>query len=227
MYRASLYIVVSILAIILPNHIIMKQKSKPESKIAPTEWIINSLKETMPGKIKISGNPGTVKYKYGEAVSFNGSSDGILIENMPLAKLEHYTIELIFQPQSGGNFEQRFFHCGEVQSDRVLLELRATPAGWYSDAFIKTGDDQLALIDPALIHTFDSWYHLAYINDNGKFSIYINGKKELEGLLKAATLKSGNTSLGMRQNEVSWFKGAIYKIRISAAALDPNDFLKF
>lgn len=205
----------------------MIQKSKKESKTATTEWVVSSLKEEMPGKMRAAGTPGTLKCKYGEAVTFNGSSDGIFLESMPLAGLEQFTVELIFQPQSGGNLEQRFFHCGEVQGDRVLLELRAIPAGWYSDAFIKTGDDQLALIDPALLHPFDNWYHLAYLNDNGKFSVYVNGKKELEGFVKAATLKSGNTSLGMRQNEVSWFRGAIYKIRISPKALRPQDFLKY
>jgi hypothetical protein len=57
--------------------------------------------------------------------------------------------------------------------------------------------------------------------------VYINGIKELEGELKLPTLKSGNTSLGMRQNEVSWFRGAIYEIRVSPKALSPDDFLKY
>jgi hypothetical protein len=197
----------------------MKQKNK----VASTDWFVGNLKE----KMKVIGHPDTVKCKYGEAVSFNGSSDGILLESMPLSGLEQFTIELIFQPCSGGNFEQRYFHSGEVQDDRVLLELRATEAGWFSDAFIKTGDDQLALIDPGLLHPFDNWYHLAYINDNGKFSVYVNGRKELEGFLKCTPLKSGNTSLGMRQNEVSWFRGSIYEIRISPEALRPDDFLKY
>jgi hypothetical protein len=223
MFRTGLLIMFISVLSLTPNQTIMKQKNNADSKSAVTEWIVSNLKE----KMKVVGKPLTMKCKYGEAVSFNGSSDGILLESMPLAGLEQFTIELIFQPQSGGNFEQRFFHCGEVQSDRVLLELRATPAGWYSDAFIKTGDDQMALIDPGLLHPFDSWYHLAYINDNGKFSVYVNGRKELEGFLKCAPLKSGNTSLGMRQNEVSWFRGSIYEIRVSPKALRPDDFLKY
>ena len=227
MSKISLYMVLGILAVFLPNHMIMKQKSKAENKTAPTEWVISNLKEKMQGKIRVAGNPGTVKCKYGEAVSFNGSSDGLFIENMPLEGLEQFTVELIFEPQSGGSFEQRFFHCGEVQGDRVLIELRATSEQWYADAFIKTGNDQLTLIDTKLLHPLDKWYHLAYINDNGKFSVYINGRKELEGLLNAAVLRSGNTSLGMRQNEVSWFKGAIYKIRISPKALKPEDFMPY
>jgi hypothetical protein len=205
----------------------MKQKNKAENSTASTVWIVSSLKQTMPGKIKVIGKPGVLKCKYGEAVSFNGSSDGLLIESMPLKDLERFTVELIFQPQSGGNFEQRFFHCGEVQSDRVLLELRATPTHWYSDAFIKVGEANVTLISPELIHPFNNWYHLAYVNDNGRFTVYINGIKELEGELKLPTLKSGNTSLGMRQNEVSWFRGAIYEIRVSPKALSPDDFLKY
>jgi hypothetical protein len=201
----------------------MKQKNNADGKSAVTEWIVSNLKE----KMEVAGKPLTVKCKYGEAVSFNGASDGILLKSMPLAGLEQFTIELIFQPRDGGNFEQRFFHCGEVQSDRVLLELRATQEGWYSDAFIKAGDDQLALIDTSLLHSFGSWYHLAYINDNGKFSVFVNGRKELEGFLKCAPLKRGNTSLGMRQNEVSWFRGSIYEIRVSPKPLSPDDFLKY
>lgn len=201
----------------------MKQKNDTGSKTAITEWIVSNLKE----KMKVIGKPVTIKCKYGEAVSFNGSSVGLLIESMPLANLEQFTIELIFQPLGGGNFEQRFLHFGEVQGDRVLLELRAKPEGWYSDAFIKTGEDQLALIDPELLHPFDTWYHLAYINDDGKFSVFINGRKEIGGILDCAPLKSGNTSLGMRQNEVSWFRGSIYKVRITPKALKPEDFLKY
>jgi hypothetical protein len=205
----------------------MKKETIKDNKKGQTVWVVSELKEKLKGKCRISGNPGTTKCKYGEAVTFNGSSDGLLIESMPLKGLEQFTVELIFQPQSGGNFEQRFFHCGEVQGDRVLLELRATPTHWYADSFIKVGEENVTLISPELLHPLDNWYHLAYLNDNGRFTVYINGNKELESELKLPALKSGNTSLGMRQNEVSWFRGAIYKIRISAAALNPNDFLKF
>jgi len=195
--------------------------------ITNAEWILSKIVKPGAKNIKITGEPGTVKFQESLAVTFNGSSDGITIDEMPIEGLHEFTIELIFNPASGGNFEQRFLHCGEVQGDRVLLELRATPSHWYSDAFIKTGEDQLALIDPGQLHPLDKWYHLAYVNDNGKFSTYVNGKKELERHLNVTTLKSGKISVGMRQNEISWFKGAIYKIRISPSALKPESFLTF
>jgi hypothetical protein len=205
----------------------MGKESEHNKKSKQTEWIISMLKDKMHGKVKIIGKPETVKCKYGEALFFNGSSDGLLIEDMPLKGLSSFTVELIFQPQSGGNFEQRFFHCGEVQSDRVLLELRATPTHWYADSFIKVGEENVTLISPELLHPLDKWYHLAYVNDNGKFTVYIDREKELEGEKKLPSLKEGNTSLGMRQNEVSWFRGAIYEVRVSGEALNPEEFLSY
>jgi hypothetical protein len=203
----------------------MSKESKLNKRIVRAEWIMSDLLRPEAKNLRITGAPGTSKFKEGLAVTFNGSSDGITIDEMPLAGLHEFTIEVIFNPASGGGFEQRFLHAGEVQGDRVLLELRANQDNWYSDAFIKTGDDQLALIDTGQLHTFDKWYHLAYVNDNGKFSAWINGIKELEGQLNVTALKSGKTSFGMRQNEVSWFKGSVYKIRVSASALNPKDFL--
>jgi hypothetical protein len=205
----------------------MSKESKSNKSTVKAEWILSDLVKAGAKNIKITGAPGSVKYQESLAVSFNGSSDGITIDEMPIKGLNEFTIELIFNPASGGSFEQRFLHAGEVQGDRVLLELRANPTHWYSDAFIKTGEDQLALIDPGQLHPLDKWYHLAYVNDNGKFSVYVNGKLELEGHLNVAALKSGKTSVGMRQNEVSWFRGAVYKIRVSAAAVKPEGFLKF
>jgi hypothetical protein len=203
----------------------MKKETK-DTKNSQTVWIVSELKEKMKGKVKIIGNPGTTKCKYGEALTFNGTSDGLLLESMPLKDLDEFTVEVIFEPRSGGGFEQRYLHLGEVQGDRVLLELRATPTQWYADSFIKVGEENVTLISPQLLHPLDSWYHLAYVNDNGKFTVYINGTRELSGELKLPALKSGNTSLGMRQNEVSWFKGAIYEVRITPKALKPEDFLK-
>jgi hypothetical protein len=205
----------------------MKQKSKAESKIAPTEWVLSNLKEKMSGKMRVAGNPGTVKCKYGEAVSFNGTADAIFLNCMPLTGMEQFTIEVIFQPASGGYFEQRFLHLGEVQGDRVLMELRSTQTGWYFDAYIKASDQQCTLIDPKLLHPSDQWYHLAYVIDHGKLITYVNGKKELEGNIHLVPLKGDKTSIGARQNEVSWFKGDIYKIRIIPNALTPKDFMPY
>jgi len=131
---------------------------------------------------------------------------------------------------SGGTFEQRFFHCGEIQGGRVLMETRSTKTDWYFDAFLNSGTpegDKLTLIDSLKIHPLDKWYHVAFVIDRGKLQTYINGEKELEGKISMTPLVGGKTSIGVRQNEVSWFKGAIYKIRITPKALSPVGFMKF
>jgi len=203
------------------------QNSIPESKKQTTEWILSNLKESMLDGVKIVGTPGILKCKYGNAVTFNGSGDAIFIESMPLAGLKQFTIEVIFQPGSGGNFEQRFFHFGNIQEDRVLLELRSTKTNWYFDAFIKAEDQNCTLIDAGLLHPLDQWYHVAYVVDNGKIETYINSEKELEGQIIMNPVKGDITSIGARQNEVSWFKGAIYKIRITSKALKPANFMPY
>jgi len=215
------------LAIILPNNIYMTNKSNSRTNNVRTEWILASMTMKKSEGLSVRGNPGTVESKYGKALSFNGVSDAVFIDEMPLAGLKKFTIEMIIEPQSGGNFEQRFLHCGDVQGDRILLELRATPEGWYFDAFVAVGEQKLALIDPSLIHPLDQWYHLAYVIDNGKLATYVNGKKELEGNVVFSPVKGGRTSIGVRQNEVSWFKGAVYSVRFTGNALTPDEFMDF
>jgi hypothetical protein len=227
MNRKHFSILFSILAAILPNLTDMIQRSIQERKEVNTEWILSNFTESTLKGIKIAGKPGILECKYGKALKFDGSADAIFLESMPLTGLEQFTIEVIFQPSSGGNFEQRFLHCGEVQGDRVLLELRSTQTDWYFDAFIKVGDQQCTLIDPGLLHPLDQWYHLAYVIDNGKLNTYVNGKIELEGHIVLAPLKGDKTSIGVRQNGVSWFKGAIYKIRITNKALKPENFMPY
>jgi hypothetical protein len=203
------------------------QESKSESKSRITEWMLSDLVVKTTDSIQIIGKPGIVNFNKNQAVSFNGSSDAIFLERMPLTGYEQFTIEVIFRPASGGNFEQRFLHCGEVQGDRVMLELRSTLTDWYFDAFIKAGDSQQTLIEPVLLHPLDQWYHLAFVIDHGKLETFVNNKKELEGKIEMTPLKNGKTSIGARQNEVSWFKGAIYKIRMTPEALKPKNFMLF
>ncbi|NDW12150.1 LamG domain-containing protein [Bacteroides sp. 214] len=188
-------------------------------------WILSEFIENQSEGVHYKGNPEVVDSPYGKAVSFDGIDDGIFLDQMPLAGLEQFTIEAIFKPESGGNFEQRFFHTGEVRGDRVLFELRATETEWYFDAYIKCGDNPKALIEPELKHPLDQWFHVAFVIDKGKLTTYVNGKKELEGAIDFSPIKTGKTSFGVRLNEQSWFKGVIKQIKITPKALDSEEFL--
>jgi Concanavalin A-like lectin/glucanases superfamily len=190
-----------------------------------TVWILSDLIHSDATGINLAGKPELINSKYGKALLFNGLTDGIFLDQMPLAGLAAFTVEVIICPYSGGTFEQRYFHCGEIRGNRVMLELRSTPTDWYLDAFIQSGEQKKTLIEPAYLHPLDQWAHLAFVVDHQTQATYVNGKKELESSLQIQPLREGKTSLGVRQNKISWFRGAIYKIRISPKALSPGQFM--
>jgi hypothetical protein len=52
---------------------------------------------------------------------------------------------------------------------------------------------------------------------------FVNGEKELEATdVKFGPLGPGKISLGVRQNRLYWFKGAIREVRFTPAALPPE-----
>jgi len=55
---------------------------------------------------------------------------------------------------------------------------------------------------------------------------YVNGDEELSTPIKYEPQKDGRTSIGVRINKVSWFKGAVRQIRVTPAVLSPRDFLR-
>ena len=196
----------------------------PDQKKKIVEWNLADFIKPNP-ELRVAGNSQVIDCKYGKALEFNGLNDGIFLEEMPLAGMKEFTIEVLFYPASGGKFEQRFFHTGEIRGDRVLLEIRTTATDWYFDAFVQSGNQKMTLIESKLLHPLNQWYHVAYVVNHGKLCTYINGQKELEGAITFSPIQTGKTSIGVRLNEQSWFKGAISQIRISPKALKAKDFL--
>ena len=79
-------------------------------------------------------------------------------------------------------------------------------------------------MSPEFLHPFNQWYHVAFVCKNGELQTYVNGEKELARFLPFNPMKKGKTSFGARQNKISWFKGAIYAIRVSPSALNQHQF---
>tara|TARA_R110002050_G_scaffold97971_2_gene203639 strand:+ start:25776 stop:26468 length:693 start_codon:yes stop_codon:yes gene_type:complete len=192
-----------------------------------TEWLLANILKTKSNSLKISGNPKLVLSKYGESVSFNGVDDALFINEMPLKLLDEFTVEMIFNPALNAPFEQRVIHIGEVSEDRMLLEIRAVNGNWYFDGFIASGENKLALIDENLVHPLGQWYHVALVVTKNSLSTYVNGKLELTEPYTFNPIETGQSSVGVRLNKRSWFKGDIYKVRISPKQLKPNEFIKF
>ncbi|MES2573569.1 MAG: LamG-like jellyroll fold domain-containing protein [Bacteroidota bacterium] len=192
-----------------------------------TEWILSNLFREKSDSIEINGTPQLVTSPYGEAVYFDGIDDAIFLKEMPLKSLQEFTVEMIFKPETNAPFEQRVLHIGESREDRMLLEIRAVNTNWYFDGYACSGTNKKALIDEKLIHPLGQWYHVAFVVTPKSLTTYVNGKKELYEDFTFLPIETGQTSFGVRLNKVSWFKGAIYKIRITPKQTDSKDFMKF
>ena len=189
------------------------------------EWLLAKMFHENLKEITISGSPKIVSSPYGAAVSFNGIDDAFFLEEMPLKFLKEFTVEMIFNPSIDGDFEQRILHMGEISEDRMLLEIRAVDGNWYFDGFVASGAHKLALIDEKLIHPLGQWYHVAFVVTKGRLSTYVNGKLELTEPFSFSPIKTGQSSVGVRLNKRSWFKGIIYKIKVTPKKLKPKRFI--
>lgn len=190
-----------------------------------TEWLVSSLRSATFNGVEILGNPTIVSSPYGDAVAFDGIDDALFLKEMPLDGLESFTVEMIFKPELNGAFEQRILHIGGITTDRMLLEIRAVGNNWYFDGFAASRGLKLALAKEELLHPLEQWYHVAFVVTPTSLTTYVNGKKELKEDYTFYPIEKGQTSIGVRMNKVSWFKGMIYKIRISPNALKPNQFI--
>jgi len=190
------------------------------------EWELGLLDRGRAG-LTILGNPKPVNCRYGKALQFDGVGDALFFDSNPLAGLKQFTVEIIFRPDSDGAREQRFLHMGQTQGDRLMVETRVTKQHqWYLDAHLRSGDSAKTLIDSTKLHPTDVWYHLAVTVNNGMMETYVNGVLELGGSIPFSPFKAGQVSVGVRQNKVYWFKGAICKIRTTPRTLKRSEFLK-
>lgn len=177
-----------------------------------------------------SGAPKKVSTSLGDAYEFNGVDDALFFNENQLKGLEGaLTLECTFYVDGTGNFEQRFLHIGEVNEERIMLEIRVNPdKTWYFDAHTATTGNAswLTLIDPEILHPTDCWVNGTLVINNGTLTSYVNGVKECEGQLEYTPIGTGITSVGCRQNKVSWFKGMVYSVIVTPKALSPEEFNK-
>ncbi len=185
-------------------------------------WKLDNLTKIGGNAVEVLGAPKVAQ----KAIEFDGAADGVLLDANPIEGLSAFTIEAVFRPD-GGNKEQRWFHIQQTDADnRVLLEIRVDGNDWFLDTFIKSGDNRLTHYAEKYRHPLGKWYHVALVFDGKEMRHYVDANLELAGQLKIAPFGKGRTSLGVRQNKVHWFKGAIKKVRITDRALAPKEFMK-
>ncbi len=190
---------------------------------APTlVWKIGDLKQIGGHATEVIGAP---RIAEGAAV-FDGAHDGIFVPADPLDGAKEFTIEILFSPAEGGPEAQRFFHLQDATAAqwRVMIETRLDgKGGWWLDTFLGATKGGTPLIDPKRVHKTDTWYWAAVSYDGKTMTSFVNAEKELEATnVKFGPLGPGKLSLGVRQNKVYWFKGAIREVRFTPAALPPE-----
>jgi hypothetical protein len=169
---------------------------------------------------EIIGNPGVAGSGADTAVVFDGAGDGILVPVVPITGWQSFTIQVRFKPDGTGGEEQRFLHLEDALKHRVLMETRVKDQQWSLDTFLfQDAAHKLTLLDRTRLHPTDRWYWAALVYDGSTMSHYVDGQLELAGEVQFAPMTAGRTSIGVRQNRVSWFKGAIAEVRFTPAAL--------
>lgn len=203
-------------------------ENPPARAPGPVVWNLDNLESVGGHKVTVIGKPRVIESDRGKAIDFDGRGDGLIVDANPVAGLKEFTAEVVFRPAAGGPKEQRFLHfqCKGTE-DRVLFETRLPPGGqWFLDTYVQTGMEKKTLFADKFLHPLDTWQHAAIVVDGKTMRHYVSGKEELSTELQLAPLAPGQTSIGMRFNQVFWYKGAIRQIRVTPAVLKPEAFLK-
>lgn len=191
-------------------------------------WRLGELAQVGGYRTTIEGAPRVVAGPNGSAIEFDGRRDGLFIASPTLRGATAFTVEILFRPDEGGLREQRFFHLQDKAGARAMIETRLDGRGhWWLDTFLTSGAPRagVALIDPARQHPTGRWTWAALRFDGQRVAHFVNGTKEVEQPAKFAGFGECLLSLGVRQNKVHWFKGAIAEVRFHDVAL-PDDRLQ-
>ncbi|OAM87205.1 hypothetical protein AW736_24890 [Termitidicoccus mucosus] len=199
----------------------------PRHDAAPMMWKIDSLESIGGLPVEVTGSPSAVETPSGRAVRFDGTGDGLMLPAAPIAGWEKFTVEIIFKPDGDGPREQRFLHMEkDGGGPRMLVELRMDAEGaWCLDSYLmKDQKNRLALIDTAKRHPGGRWHHTATVYDGSTLRHYVDGELQGAGKVDFGTLPvPGRTSIGVRQNKISWFKGLIREIRFHPTVRTPAE----
>lgn len=200
---------------------------EPRTPEKPVVWKFDNLREIGGTAVRVVGEPQVIETPDGKAIAFDGRDDGLFLDVHPLAGAKRFTAEVIFRPDANGPAEQRFFHMQENASEsRVMFETRVKDGEWFLDTHIQSGEAGFTLFAEKHKHPVGRWTHAALVVDGKEMRHYVDGKQEMATPITYVPQGPGKTSLGVRQNKVFWFQGAIRTVRFTRDVLEPKDFLQ-
>ena len=202
-----------------------------------TNFINNSNTHT------ILGVPEIAEGLVGNGVLFNGITDGLLIDDNPIANAEAYTVEFYAYP-----------HDTETKAKLLNVWTAEEDSGMFVECWGTTPDQEpLAGYVHFKIHQtngtywygkgfsaalpVDHWYHVAMVVDSLDAKLYIDGEldttvvylndpgyvlgREYEPFL------NGFTAVGVRggANQKDFYTGLVDHIKFTKEALTPDEFM--
>jgi hypothetical protein len=207
-------------------------------------WNFDRLDRIGGNPAHVDGQPKIVTTAAGKAVQFDGIHDGLFIDKHPLAGFSQFTFEALVRPD-GGEQAQRWFHLAETdpatgldattdpgnptadKNPRFTFELRVVDGDKvYFESFTHGSTYQSALADKNKVHPVGRWYVVSQTYDGKMHRSYVNGELEKEGPLAFTPQGPGHSSVGIRINHVSPFKGAVMRARFAPRALAVSDLMK-
>jgi hypothetical protein len=206
-------------------------------------WQFDRLDNIGGNPAHVDGQPRIITTAAGRAVLFDGVHDGLFIDKHPLAGYSQFTFEALVRPD-GGEPAQRWFHLAETdpktgldatvapdnptadKNARFTFELRVDGDRCYFESFTHGPGYQSALIDKTQTHPLGQWYVVTQTYDGQTHRSFVNGVLEKEGPLAYLPQGPGRSSVGVRINHVSYFKGAVMRAHFAPRALAPSEFMK-
>lgn len=195
-----------------------------------TVWTFDQLASIGGHPVTVEGAPQLIDTPAGKAIQFDGANDVVYVGDHPLAGAEAFTIEAVFRPD-GGVFEQRWLHLaeadpvnGDAQTPRTLFEIRVVEDLWYLDAFTTGPGYNKTLIVPEKTFPVGQWFAVQQTFDGKVYRAYVNGVLQDEAEIDYKPQGQGRTSIGMRINKATPFKGAVLSARFTREALRPDQF---
>jgi hypothetical protein len=206
-------------------------------------WQFDRLDNIGGNRAHIDGQPKIIATAAGKAALFDGIHDGLFIDKHPLAGFSQFTFEALVRPD-GGDPAQRWFHLAETdpktgldatvdannptadKNSRFTFELRVDGDSCYFESFTHGPGYQSALIDKTKTHPLGQWYVVTQTYDGQTHRSFVNGVLEKEAPIAYVPQGPGHSSVGVRINHVSYFKGAVMRAHFAPRALAPSEFMK-
>jgi hypothetical protein len=206
-------------------------------------WQFDRLDNIGGNRAHVDGQPKIITTAAGKAVLFDGVHDGLFIDKHPLAGFPQFTFEALVRPD-GGDPAQRWFHLAETdpktgldatvdannptadKNSRFTFELRVDGDRCYFESFAYGPGYRSALIDKTKTHPLGQWYVVTQTYDGQAHRSFVNGVLEKEAPIAYVPQGPGHSSVGVRINHVSYFKGAVMRAHFAPRALPSSEFIR-